>query len=204
METGWYNAQPDGLVYAGLVAYKYKGEMPADYEIEWKEGTSGVADDAFNGCSRLDSVIIPDGVQNIGDRAFKGCNLSSITLPSSLNRIGSFAFQGSQANVYVQWASPIQLDPSVFTDNDSISLRGSMTLYVPTGTLAAYKDAQYWKDFGKIVEYSETDGIEDVTADCASGTTAGNGVYAIDGRRVPSGKLPKGLYVAGGKKELVR
>ena len=26
--TPWYDNQPDGLVYAGKVAYKYKGEMP--------------------------------------------------------------------------------------------------------------------------------------------------------------------------------
>ncbi|MGM9802469.1 MAG: leucine-rich repeat domain-containing protein, partial [Candidatus Limisoma sp.] len=26
--TAWYNNQPDGLVYAGKVAYKYKGTMP--------------------------------------------------------------------------------------------------------------------------------------------------------------------------------
>ena len=26
--TAWYNNQPDGMVYAGRVAYKYKGTMP--------------------------------------------------------------------------------------------------------------------------------------------------------------------------------
>ena len=28
--TAWYNNQPDGLVYAGKVAYKYKGAMPSN------------------------------------------------------------------------------------------------------------------------------------------------------------------------------
>ena len=27
--TAWYNNQPDGMVYAGMVAYKYKGTMPS-------------------------------------------------------------------------------------------------------------------------------------------------------------------------------
>lgn len=34
--TPWLNNQPDGLVYAGLVAYHYKGEMPAGISIAIK------------------------------------------------------------------------------------------------------------------------------------------------------------------------
>ena len=35
--TAWYNNQPDGLVYAGKVAYKYKGDCPSEVII--KDGT---------------------------------------------------------------------------------------------------------------------------------------------------------------------
>ena len=35
--TAWYNNQPNGLVYAGLVAYKYKGKMPSGTSIVLKE-----------------------------------------------------------------------------------------------------------------------------------------------------------------------
>ena len=31
--TAWYNSQPDGVVYAGLVAYKFKGTMPDNTSI---------------------------------------------------------------------------------------------------------------------------------------------------------------------------
>ena len=51
--TAWYNNQPDGLVYAGKVAYNYKGTMPAGTEIVIKDGTLGIADDAFYNCSLL-------------------------------------------------------------------------------------------------------------------------------------------------------
>ena len=37
--TQWFNNQPDGVVYAGLVAYKYKGTMPANTSITLREGT---------------------------------------------------------------------------------------------------------------------------------------------------------------------
>ena len=43
--TRWYNSQPDGLVYAGKVAYKFKGTMQAT-DIVLKEGTTGIAGNA--------------------------------------------------------------------------------------------------------------------------------------------------------------
>ena len=68
--TAWYDNQPDGLVYAGKVAYKYKGTMPEGTAIEILEGTLGIADNAFDGCTSLTSVTIPNSVTNIGNDAF--------------------------------------------------------------------------------------------------------------------------------------
>lgn len=45
--TAWYNKQPDGLVYAGKVAYTYKGEMPENTEIVLKDGTLSIAEIVF-------------------------------------------------------------------------------------------------------------------------------------------------------------
>ena len=79
--TAWYNNQSDGLVYAGKVAYKYKGTMPSNTSIVLKEGTLGIADSAFYGCTGLTSVTIPDSVTSIGSSAFSGCtSLTSITV----------------------------------------------------------------------------------------------------------------------------
>ena len=72
--TAWYDNQPDGLVYAGNVAYKYKGTMPANTSITLKEGTVGIAPYAFQGCSGLTSVTIPNSVTSIGSYAFRYCN----------------------------------------------------------------------------------------------------------------------------------
>ena len=71
--TAWYDNQPDGLVYAGKVAYKYKGSMPDNTKIVLEEGTLGIAEDAFWNCSGLTSVTIPNSVTSIGDEAFYKC-----------------------------------------------------------------------------------------------------------------------------------
>ena len=93
--TAWYDNQPNGIVYVGKVLYTYKGTMPEGTNIEIEEGTLGIANSAFSGCSALTSVTIPNSVTTIGDYAFSGCSgLTSITIPNSVTSIGSSAFSG--------------------------------------------------------------------------------------------------------------
>jgi hypothetical protein len=53
-----------------------------------------IGDSAFQGAP-LTSVTIPNGVTSIGDSAFRGTQLTRITLPNSVISIGNWAFLGA-------------------------------------------------------------------------------------------------------------
>ena len=93
-ETVWYDNQPDGVVYAGKVLYKYKGAMPENTSIVVKEGTIEIASGAFSDCSGLTSITISNSVTSIGESAFSFCtSLTSIVIPNSVTSIGYEAFR---------------------------------------------------------------------------------------------------------------
>ena len=154
--TPWYNNQPDGLVYAGLVAYQYKGTMPEGTSITIREGTLGIAAFAFSHCSGLMTVTIPNSVTTIGSSAFYGCSgLVSVTIPNSVAFIGDDAFKDCSGlnDVYSCIADPfsISMGQSVFERSpNNYSWR---ILHVHYSSFAAYlADTKWSQYFGTIVK----------------------------------------------------
>ncbi len=57
------------------------------------DGVTNIGNAAFSNINSLSEIYIPDSVTSIGEHAFEGCtNLESITLPSNLTYIGYYAF----------------------------------------------------------------------------------------------------------------
>jgi hypothetical protein len=62
-------------------------------KLDLPKGVRGIADGAFEGRVRLESVTIPEGVTKIPYCAFKGCtNLQSVVIPEGVTSIGYWAF----------------------------------------------------------------------------------------------------------------
>lgn len=109
---------------------------------------------AFMDCSGLTSVDIHEGIMSVEGYTFKGCtSLGTISLPQSLVYIGKEAFTdcGALTSVSIRRRTPFTIDESTFSN------RANATLLVPYGSKDAYEAAEYWKDFGLIVEAFDTD-----------------------------------------------
>ena len=107
--TPWYNNQSDGVVYINNVLYNYKGAMPSGTSVEIIEGTVSISPNAFQDCSDLVSVTIPNSVTSIEEYAFDGCSgLTSVVIPNSVTNIGHFAFRNCSVMALVTISSNVK------------------------------------------------------------------------------------------------
>lgn len=108
-----------------------------------------VGDSAFLSCGNLKSVSMPSAV-TIGKYAFEGLDsLVSVDIPSSVTSIGShaFSFSDSLTSVHCHWERPLECG-QLFDDE----VLENATLFVPVGTMEAYRAVAPWSRFANIKE----------------------------------------------------
>ena len=179
--TAWFENQPDGLVYAGKVLYKYKGTMPVNTSITIKDGTLGITGSAFEECYGLTSIVIPNSVTSIGDGAFWYCagltsieipnsvtsignhafyncyGLTSVTIPNSVTSIGDYAFDGCTGLTSITSLIPAENLFAIWDTQFGYVDKNTCTLYVPYGAKETYASTAGWSGFVNVVEIIPTD-----------------------------------------------
>ena len=122
-------------------------------ELQYFTSISEIYGNTFDGCSNLESVVLPPNITYIYYRAFRNCKkLERIDIPELVTTIGENCFTGCTALKEVSVAnsepSTIKLGTNIF---GNVKL-AECTLYVPFGAKQRFEDADVWKNFGKIVE----------------------------------------------------
>ena len=126
-DTGWYNKQPDGILYLDNCCLGYKGEKPIG-DLALNNNICLIGEDAFKDCTGLKSVTIPSSITSIGFNAFRDCGLRLIMCHCAMPPIcAERTFAGSYTAL----------------------------LMIPEGSLIDYALADEWHNFTQVHEVSE-------------------------------------------------
>ena len=129
----------DNVTTIGNSAFQDCGSLTS---VTIPDSVTTIGDEAFCYCGSLISVTIPDSVTTIGGHAFSWCSsLTSVTIPDSVTTIGGCAFAccDSLTSVYCKATTPPAGGGDMFNT--------SATIYIPEGSLRAYKMAEYWSEY---------------------------------------------------------
>ena len=155
---------------------KYSGNIIIPETVVYEGATycvTNIGDYAFDGCSGLTSVTIPNGVTSIGDCAFCNCSsLPSVTIPNSVTSIGIYAFYGCSGLTSVTIPNSVtNIDEGAFK-----GCRGLPSVTIPNSVTGIGYDA---------------------FSDCSSlkSLTIGNSVSSIDGSAFNSTSIKKVIWL---------
>jgi len=104
---------------SGIVIDGYKGHenVPSNVKsVRFHPSVTKIGNGAFEGCIGLREVVLNDSLREIGDEAFHGCSsLQSINFPSTVTKIGASAFSGcSSLDAVVLYEGLASIDVGVF------------------------------------------------------------------------------------------
>ena len=124
------------------------------HSIEIPNSVTRIGDYAFLGCDSLEYIDIPASVTTIGKSAFSNTGLSNVTLPASISSIDEYAFNYGCEKIETIVA--LGEAPATITEKSFYYLQNRVTLYVPENSLPLYTTAEYWNKFENIRTFNGT------------------------------------------------
>ena len=177
---------------------KLEWRIPKNYT--YTGSTEGNIIQGFSKNSISSDIVIPEGVEELGKRAFAENYFNKIELPSTIKRIESEAFYESALTVIICHAvEPVTI---VREDNPDYPYLWNKTnprygqIYVPAQSVEAYKASECWKYFDVYPMTPDmVNSIKDVNA--GQNDFAATEVYNLDGVKVAGStdNLPAGIYI---------
>ena len=160
---------PQSVTYIGVNAFDSCTNL-SSITLSTNNITS-IRSHTFSGCSKLSSIVIPDGVTSIQSGAFFNCTkLTSITIPGSVTSIGSNVFTGCTSLNDIRYSGT------------SESVISALSGYVPTLVTFNYGDKV--PEAKRMITVSVKTG-ETLTAPTTIPTVSG---YEFKGWRTKDGK----------------
>lgn len=87
-----------GYIFGTINTAENSTKLPETLKSVTVNGTSSIPGYAFAGCTKLESIILPEGITSIGNNAFSTCtSLKQISIPESVTSIGNYAFENCVA-----------------------------------------------------------------------------------------------------------
>ena len=107
---------------------------------------TSIGSSALYGCTGLTSVTIPNSVTEIGTSAFNGCSrLTSVTIPNSVTSIGDYAFFGCDI---IKISSAAENAPAIYSNSFSDFTYKYCMVKIPQAAKASYTSK--WSKFKYI------------------------------------------------------
>lgn len=128
----------------------------ADIVFSSPSSLVSIEEQAFYLCSNLKTLILPNSLQSISQRAFAYGQIRHLTIPNSVQIIEKEAFYDNKniEDIHIECQTPPTLGEGVFSDEVY-----SATLYVPIGLKDTYKASPVWGKFAKIASIGEVEGL---------------------------------------------
>ena len=85
-----FGPMDDSYAYVGQPWYRFHDRITS---VVLPDGLTALAEHAFEGLGRLDTVRLPESLTSIPDGAFFDCGLKELELPKTVTSIGRYAFK---------------------------------------------------------------------------------------------------------------